>query len=366
MIKFLLVLSISVAVRCEDVYYDHEMFANSTNMTDKDYDELARRAQATVCVNPANSATGSQINLFVWTEYEADRPTFFANLMTFILGNCAYGRVTRLVMRMATPTPMWLPRTTSPFYSQFLRRLHGYGIVIELALFPYMMVPTSRIAWGNYIGKIYAPIEGAVQFMYRWNALISDSGFRTNFKGLVFDYEERKRGWASYPAIDIDAGTIARLRNSYGNFELGVTIGWDDVSKFDALPWVNVWYLQMYDLYDRSGALDRTSRSPFIVYRNNPQGLVNYFMNVLITPYIRTQYNNHASKIFAMWSIQSPNNQCLYIYSNGVCVGNSEFGLWSGSAFNLFINKLMYAWPAMRTARHGLYHFGLLPLSWIQ
>jgi hypothetical protein len=362
MYSYLIFLSLfALAVKCEDMHFNgSSMFDNST-----DIDALARRAQATVCVNPAKPATGTLINLFVWTEYEADRPTFFRNLMAFVLGNCAFGRVTRLVMRMSHPTPMWRPSRTSTFFTQFLARLHGYGIVMELVLFPYMMVPSARIAWGGFIGKIYAPLDGAVQFMCSWNAVIAGAGFKSKFKGIAFDYEERKRGWGTYPAIDIDRASIARLRNIYGWFELSVTIGWDDVTKFAALPWVDVFYLQMYDLYDRTGALDRTRRSPFLIYQNNPQGLVNYLLNVLIAPWIKAQYNIYAHKIYAMWSLQSPNNQCLYIYTNGVCVGNSEFGVWTGSAFNLFINKLRAAWPAMRTARHGIYHFGLLPLSWV-
>jgi hypothetical protein len=246
-----------------------------------------------------------------------------------------------------------------------LAKLHANGIVIEFVLFPYMMTPAARISWGRYIGKIYAPLDGAMQFMQRWNVLITNSGFRSKFKGLVFDYEERRKGWGVYPAIDLDRGTIARLKNTYGWFELGVTIGWDHVSMFDAMPWVDKWYMQMYDLYDRRGPMDRTERSPFIIYRNNPQGLVNYLLNVLITPYMKNQYTKYAEKLMAMWSLQSPNNQCLYVYTNGVCVGNSEFGLWNGSSFNLFINKLMASWPVMRTIKHGLYHFALLPTSWL-
>jgi hypothetical protein len=300
----------------------------------------------------------------MWTEYETISPTFFTNLMAFILGNCVAGRVNRLIMRMTNPLPMWLPTASSPFFTQFLSKLHANGIVVDLVLFPYMMTPASRLSWGVYAGKPGAPLDGVMMFMNRWNALIADSGFKSNFKGIVFDLEERRHGWMVFPAIDVDAGTVANLKSRFGQFEFGVSIGWDDATRFAAMPWVDKWYTQMYDLYDRTGALDRGKRNPFVKYQNDPQGMVNYLINTLIPPWIKVQYNRFQAKIMPMWSWQSPSNKCLYVYSNGICVGNAEFGVWTASAFNLFVNRMMASWPAMANMDHGVYHFGLLPSSW--
>jgi hypothetical protein len=307
--------------------------------------------------------TGTPINLFIWTEYEAQDPAFFASLFTFMQGNCALGRLSRLIMRMTVPITMWLPTVDSPFYA-FMKKLNSYGIVIEMMLFPYLMEAASRKKWVAY-GGATNPIDNTLIFMQRWNKLLINSGFKNTFKGIVFDYEERKRGWADAPAIDIDQATVKRLKNTFGAFELGVTVGWDDVSKFAAMPWVDRWYMQMYDFYDKTGALDRTSRSPFIVYKNDPDALVKYFLGTLFSGSMISLYQTYAAKISAMWSWQSPNWTC--IFPNGLgCGGNSEFGIWNAPAFNLFIRKLMAASPAFAAVKHGMYHFGLEPKTWVR
>jgi hypothetical protein len=354
---------LSLCVKCDETHFNETVFqGNHTSLQDLDASVTRVLAQAPGCVTSA--ATGSPINLFLWTEYETINPTFFPNLMKFILGNCVAGHVTRLVMRMTSPLPMWIPTASSPFFTQFLAKLHANGIVIELVLFPYLMTPPTRITWGIYGGSASAPLDGVMLFMNRWNALIANAGFRSNFKGIVFDMEERKHGWLQYPAIDLTAGSVARLKNRYGNFELGVSIGWDDVTRFRSMPFVDKWYTQMYDFYDNSGILDRGSRNPFIIYKNNPQGLANYIVNVQIPKWIQAEYVVFAPKILAMWSWQRNDAQCLYIYTNGVCVGNAEFGMWSGSGFNLFLHRIKTVWPAMARVEHGAYHFALLPTAW--
>lgn len=258
---------------------------------------------------------------------------------------------------------MWLPTTASPFFA-FLKKLNSYGYVIEMIFFPYLMDVYSRKQWIGY-GGAANPIDNTIIFMQKWNKLLVNAGFANKFKGIVFDYEERKNGWALAPAIDIDQATVKRLKNTFGAFELGITIGWDDYSKFAAYPWVDRFYMQMYDLYDSKGAFGATARSPFLIYRNDPQALVNYFMGTLFSANMMSAYKANVAKISAMWSWQTPANTCLFPKGTS-CGLNYEFGKWSAPAFNLFLKKLMYASPVFAAIKHGVFFFGLEPLSWLR
>jgi hypothetical protein len=309
-------------------------------------------------------STGTPIDLFIWTEYEAQDPAFFTNLFAYMQGNCALGRLSRLIMRMTVPISMWLPTVSSPFYA-FLKKLHANGIVIEMILFPYMMEAGSRKKWVAY-GGATNPIDNSLIFMKQWNKLLVNSGFKNSFKGIVFDYEERAKGWANSPAIDIDAATVKRLKSTYGAFELGVTVGWDDVSKFAKYPWVDRWYMQMYDFYDKSGALGRTSRSPFILYKNDPDALVKYLLGTLFSASMQSLYKANSAKISAMWSWQSPSASTCITPNAAGCGGNSEFGIWNAPAFNIFIKKLIAASSTFAAVKHGMYHFGILPKAWLR
>jgi hypothetical protein len=242
-----------------------------------------------------------------------------------------------------------------------MQKLQKNGITIELALFPYMWEPAARKTWMNVMG-VSNPLDAVMIFMKQWNTLLSTSGFTNKFIGIVFDYEERKQGWLVAPVIDIDAATVARLKKTYGAFELGVTIGWDDVSKFTALPHVDKWYTQMYDFYNSGGVLALNAKSPFNTYVNDPAGLTTFLMTKVFSASMLQAYQANSKKIMAMWSLQNP--ICLGVLDSR-CGSNWEFGLWTGAAFNGFIQKIKAVAPALASVQHGLYHFSYTPKSWV-
>jgi hypothetical protein len=150
-------------------------------------------------------------------------------------------------------------------------------------------------------------------------------------------------------------------------------VGFDGTGKVELMgKYVDSFYMQWYDFYtDVNGNtypyVDATVQSPFLVYQNKHREMTDYVLNRVVTPRILSVYTQYASRIYAMWSNQDLNTDCLYILSkSNKCGVNYEFGAWTPEAFSAFIREINWASALFANLKgHGLFQFSFTPLTWM-
>ena len=317
-----------------------------------------------------STAAMPSVPLFLWTEIPQGMTTlsqwrqFYRRLLAFVRANCANIQVTRLVLRVLHPhyipgaLQVYWPPASAPLWTDLLSQLPSN---IELILYPYV---ETAFEWNQWMGltETSDPIQGVFAFAQLWNGFLSKQNANVRFTGITIDMEEITGN--SIPSVN-SAPLINSWKRQYGISEFGVSVGFDATGKVGALAGhVDAFYLQFYDFYYPVPYVDSSPKSPFILYANNPQALADYVLQRVVSAKMSTVYSTYRNQIYAMWSIQNLNANCLYPL-HGVCGANWEFGGWTPSAFNEFIriiksrSELFGGFKA-----HGIFQFSFVPLNW--
>ena len=307
-------------------------------------------------------------DFFVWVEWPwildvAPAEDFYNQLLAFTQKNCIGASVTRLILRVLHPnypsaaSSLWWPPASSPMYTNLIAKLPSN---VELVLYPYIKDSDSGANWMSF-GNASNPIEGAWAFMSQWNKFLEISS--TKFVGTVIDLEEVS-GMQSYANVAVDASLATALKAKFGQHEFGVAAGFDGVGKiqsgFDKV------YVELYDFYKpKAYAAQDAVTSPFLENRGNVSAMVDYILNVALTPYQLENYFSHSNIVMAMWSDQNLNGSCLFPDDlKNICGINYEFGTWSAQGFHEFLAAVKLASPAMAAVSHGIFQFSYIPTSW--
>jgi hypothetical protein len=190
-----------------------------------------------------------------------------------------------------------------------------------------------------------------------WNKFLPG----VKFTGVVFDNEEFGGG-AGGPLLT--ATNAAALKSKFAIKNIGLAVGFDGVGKFATMPWIDQFYMEMYDFYTPAAYIDASPQSRFVQYVNNPGPLVDYITNQVLSAGQLDLYRQYASKVHAMWSTQSLGTNCIYPLGTN-CGINNEFGVWSAAGFTSFLSTVKAKSPIFASlAGHGLYEFDLIPTSW--
>ena len=308
---------------------------------------------------PTPTACGSTPSrpLFLWAEWPSlDSPSevasYFSKLLKFIAGNCGNFIVSRLILRVTNPTldGLWTIGTESSFYSQFLTRLPAG---IELHIYPYLFDANARASWSN---SGQPPLEAVFKFAEAWNTLLVSVGSGNRISGIVVDLEE-KAGFAT------ELASVPLYKTQYGIDAFGMAIGYDSTGLMNTYPFVDDFYLEMYDFYVNNAPQLTLVQADAPGSENQPVQFLSVLTKDVLGPYV-SKYSN--PKAHFMWSIQDKSaSDCLYPLGVG-CGSSNDFGAgWTAPAFSRFLTELEAKYPVFAGRSHGLFQFSFVPTSWV-
>jgi hypothetical protein len=276
-------------------------------------------------------------------------------MLSFINGNCAGLRVTRVILRVLDPYfggngQLWLPSTSSIVYTAFLSKLPSN---VQLYVYPYLLEAPSRQNWIKYAGTA-SSLEAVYKYATAWNGVLAKASSALRFSGVVTDGEE-KVGF-----ID-ELPSVPGWKAAYG-MTFGLAIGYDMTGSFLLYDkYVDQYYMEMYDFYNPSNGATFDYASSSLL--NNPTAFVSLLMNTILPSIILNKYN---SKCVFMWSNQQNNPAgCLYNLGGLNCGVNNDFGIWSPSAVNQFLAQVKLAHPIFASQPHAFFQFSFTPPSWM-
>ncbi|KAF4694485.1 hypothetical protein FOZ60_008062 [Perkinsus olseni] len=277
----------------------------------------------------AGAAPAGEEDVFWWTEWPSGLYTkvqwtdYYRRLLRLLTTNCAYMRVTKLILRVLHPQfppgvsssdRLWYPDgdvTKSVLYTELLTKLGGTS-VREIFMLPYVFDEVSREGWLSIAPTKGKVMSGVFHLLNEYNAKLSS----IKFSGITVDYEEMKHVpteydlfWDPQGEADFKDGT---------NFEVGVAIGFDQVGRFEEWPWISHFYLEMYDFFRPTAYISQTADSRFLLYENMPSKMVNYVVNEAVDKVVQAAYVEHQSRAHLMWSMQFQGDQCVYPLNSAV------------------------------------------------
>ena len=288
---------------------------------------------------------------------------FYADIYSFVNANCARLQVTRILLRVTLPVfPLnqagpWWPPNASPMYTELISKLDDN---VELFVYPYVMEEYNQQMWAQLSSDGTNTIEGVFAFAGEWNAFLQGVGSRLRFDGVVLDYEEFYKG--RNPEIRSQVLNIASLKAQY-NMKSGISFGyqsWAYMTEWDSV--MDEYYLQFYDYY-YSPLVDRTENSPFIIYKNDPAGLVEFTLSTALEN-LSENPAKYPPKVQVMWSIQSLKADCIYPMTDGTCGMNWEFGNWDAASFNEYLREFRKQSPNLGSKPQGIFQFSFIPNNW--
>ena len=316
----------------------------------------------------------SPIPLFLWTEVPKDElgvshtnwEAFYTSMLNYILGNCINANTTHVILRVIHPNfpvadPMWSNIYASPMFTHFISKLPAG---IQLRLYPYLGGRSSPASWAAQ-SVLSDPLDGVFQFAVSWNARLAAMNYTSVFSGIVFDLEE------DYPW---NWTHVAEVKANYTPLiaSVGVSIGFDEIVKLKQLaPFVDEFYMQMYDFYTRETQhiTSNISTSPFVEYPDNPMVIAEWLKTEVLTdPDLFAIYRRYRKNINIMWSTQNKgSSECIYPL-RGTCGSHYEFGLFNPNAFNRFMQIVTSPreFPLFQgVTGHGLFQFDLIRKDWV-
>ena len=288
------------------------------------------------------------------------------------MSNCANMRVSRLVLRVLHPgfvpesIQVYWPPQTAPMWTDLISKLPSG---IELIMYPYVETDFEWNQWKRATNTEEA-LEGVFKFTSMWNEFLTYSGSKVKFTGVTIDLEEL---WVNKLDSVFNATVVNAYKAKYGLYDYGVSVGFDGTGKVELMSsYVDSFYMQWYDFYtDVNGNtypyVDASAvDSPFLKHLNNHKAMTSYILDRVVTSRIKNIYSVHGKKIYAMWSNQDLDTDCLYILSkSNKCGVNFEFGAWSPEAFNAFIREINWSSELFRNLKgHGIFQFSFTPISW--
>ncbi|KAF4660489.1 hypothetical protein FOL47_007153 [Perkinsus chesapeaki] len=279
---------------CTTGYYNPSASASSETRPKTTRNVIRTTSAPNNGANPRPGCEGDapdgEEDVFWWTEWpsglytEAQWTQYYQRLFRLLTTNCAYMRVTKLILRVLHPQfppgasssgKLWYPDgdvTQSIIYKELLTKL-GQTSVREIYMLPYVFDSVSREGWLSIAPTKGKVMSGVFHLLEEYNTQLSS----IKFSGITVDYEEMKHLPAEYDlfwdpngASDFKDGT---------NFEVGVAIGFDQIGRFEEWPWIDNFYLEMYDFFRPTPYIDQTSDSRFLVYENDYSKMVDYIVN---------------------------------------------------------------------------------------
>jgi len=204
-------------------------------------------------------------------------------------------------------------------------------------------------------------VEGIFVFVKEWNSFLAGMGVSQRFKGVVFDYEEFLGN--TNPTVLSQIQNMGSLKSKYGDLKTGLALGYQPFGQMTS--WDSVmdeFYLEFYDYY-YVDMVNQSSKSPFILYRNDPETLVPFTLETVLDGFseITAKYG---PKVNVMWSVQEIKGTCGYPLTDGTCGINYEFGSWSASAFNQYLSTFRVQSPNLGSKPNGIFQYNFIPKSW--
>jgi hypothetical protein len=290
---------------------------------------------------------------------------YYRGLYAFINRNCARLIVTKLILRITLPVfPMndsgpWWPPTSAPLFSELIQKLGSRNI--DLYVYPYLMDAYNQDQWAAFSPDETNSVQGVFEFVKEWNIFLDGMGIVQRFKGVVFDYEEF---WGSRnPTILAQVKNLAPLKAAYGDLKTGIALGYQpftQMTNFDSV--MDEFYLEFYDYY-YVPYVAQTSQSPFILYRNDPAELVPFTLTTVLEGFSEMS-SKYGPKVNVMWSVQEIRGTCPYPLTDGTCGINYEFGSWSASGFNKYLELFRAQSPNLGSKPNGIFQYNFIPTSW--
>jgi hypothetical protein len=334
--------------------------------------------------SPATIEHGSKqarkpISIFLWTELprelkdnEPGMRKFYAELLDFVRSNSIPVKVTRLILRVSTPTSkcagkyLFSDPPNSLLYHCLLQHL---PVGTELRLYPYLGhgedEDNYQHEWAKYGGDAPKKFLTAVfTFTQMWNTFLGEVNAPVRFTGVTLDMEE---------GIELDKQEILSIKTSYPDIPfLGISVAFDDVRwvyRFSDV--VDEYYLQMYDFYTKSqrSICRSTSTSPCVLFLNNHEEMYNWVRKEIVEGLSDVKdlfgQKRFLSKLLLMWSVQNAHSNDGMYPSRGKCGPGYDFGTWRSDAFRKFLELVMRDESIFRGfAGHGVYEFAYIPRDW--
>lgn len=204
-----------------------------------------------------NECAKDSIPLFVWTEIPTnilgespvEWENFYDKQLKFIQRNCVNAAVTHIIIRVLHPNfpsnewHAWDPRETSPLFTHLISKLPQN---VVLMFYPYIANDGTLDQW-KALSTSGDALEGIYAFASKWNNFLKSVNAPI-FNGVVFDMEET--GDASQYPIKFDSEIFSQYKLRYPTLSMvGMTFGFDEITKFDRYSFVDKFYLQFYDFY---------------------------------------------------------------------------------------------------------------------
>lgn len=231
---------------------------------------------------------------------------------------------------------------------------------IELYVYPYIMEAYNQQMWAQLSADGTNTVEGVFEFVGEWNAFLAEMGTGHRFTGIVVDYEEFYKG--RNPTVEAEMNAIGPLKRKFG-LKTGISFGyqsWAWMTQWDSV--MDEYYLQFYDFY-YSPLVDRTSDSPFLIYKNKPAALADFVLKTALEGLAENK-GKYGPKVHVMWSNQSLQGDCVYPMSDGTCGMNWEFGGWTAAAFNEYLRQFRLKSPNLGSMPQGIFQFSFVENNW--
>ena len=311
------------------------------------------------------SGADSDEDIFLWAEWpsipsEANSWTnYYSSMASFIAGNCARLKVTRLILRVTDPLKgAWWPPLDSPMYTSLLKNIPDE---IEVYVYPLIMDQWNQDQWAAFSPSNTSVLEGAFEFAKRWNDFLTQQASALRFVGIVLDAEEFSG--SRNPDLRIQLQNSTQLKEQY-SLMVGLSLGYQSgpqMAAWDSV--VDAFYLQFYDFY-YTPYVDATPDSPFLLYLNDPAGLVGFTLDTVLEGKSEDQ-TKYGPKVSVMWSMQNLGTGCIFPLNDGSCGVNFEFGAgWSAQAFNEYLKEFRMRSPNLGYKPQGIFQYSFVPQSW--
>ena len=276
-----------------------------------------------------------------WVEY-------YQKMLGFVKGNCGDFAVTEIVLRVTDPTisDLWTVSLSSTIYTAFLSQLPPS---VSLKLYPYLLTPSAQSVWSS-VESVSTPLEGVFKYASEWNKISNGA----KFSGVVVDGEEKAGFFNALP-------NVGQYKALYSIGTFGVALGYDNTGSAASYAGADEFFVELYDFYVNNAP----SLTLVQVDSSNatPSAFVSELVNKVLGPYV-SKYTDSRFKF--MWSVQAKSRlDCLYPLGAG-CGSKDDFGLFSGPAFNQFLQLIRDQYPVFNGSRsHGIFQFSFIPVSWL-
>jgi len=306
------------------------------------------------------------VEVFWWSEWPSlpklthtEFVEYYRRLLLLLKSNCAYMRVTKLILRvldpeypLAMPISIWYPNndvTQSALFTELLVKLNETSVK-EIEMLPYVGGDGNLDAWKKWSPDGESVMAGTYAFAAEYNKYLPDG---IKFTGITVDIEEIHH----LPEYDMITNASAEYDFKGGHTDLGFGMAFPhtNIGLIQSCPFMSSFYLEMYDMAFKT--------SPFLKYKDEADELIDFLSTNALDDNRRKVYNDYSDRVHLMWSIQSNGLPCMYPIYHGRCgMGNTDFGHWSCRSFNEFLSKVRSGLDTP-DVHHGIYQVDFWPSS---